>query len=49
MLFRQLKFKIMTELEFIEEIAEGNLTKNDIIKYAESVCDREDLLLVSIR
>ena len=23
----------MTELEFIEEIAEGNLTKNDIIKY----------------
>jgi len=44
-LYQKLKFKIMTELEFIEEIAEGNLTKNDIIKYAESVCDREDLLL----
>lgn len=44
-LYRKLKFKIMTELEFIEEVAEGKLTKNDIIKYAESVCDREDLLL----
>lgn len=30
----------MTELEFIEEIAEGNLTKNDIIKYTEGVCDK---------
>lgn len=26
-LYQKLKFKIMTELEFIEEIAEGNLTK----------------------
>lgn len=34
----------MTELEFIEEIAEGNLTKNDIIKYTEGVCDKIDLL-----
>lgn len=34
----------MTELEFIEEVAEGNLTKNDIIKYAEGVCDKIDLL-----
>lgn len=36
--------KSMTELEFIENIAEGNLTKNDIIKYAEGVCDKIDLL-----
>lgn len=34
----------MTELEFIEEIAEGNLTKNDIIKYTEGVCDKINLL-----
>lgn len=44
-LFHKLKFKNMTDFKFIEEIAEGNLTKNDIIKYAESVCDREDLLI----
>lgn len=38
------ELELMTELEFIEEIAEGNLTKNDIIKYAEGVCDKIDLL-----
>lgn len=38
------ELELMTELEFIEEIAEGNLTKNDIIKYAERVRDKIDLL-----
>lgn len=34
----------MTEFEFIEAISEGNLAKNDVIKYAEGVCDKRDLL-----
>ena len=43
-LFQKLKSKIMTEFEFIEALSEGNLAKNDIIKYAEGVCNKIDLL-----